>query len=145
MTYQRILLAVDFGEESEQLCKRAHEVAEHYSARLQMIHVVEPIVPMPPYELPGVIPADLEQQMQDHARSELTKLADKFQLGGDAVIIETGSTRSMIIDVAKQKQIDLIVVGSHGRHGVGLLLGSTANAVLHHAHCDVLAVRLGGK
>ncbi|WP_292363901.1 universal stress protein, partial [Methylophaga sp. UBA1464] len=37
---------------------------------------------------------------------------------------------------------DLIVVGSHGRKGIKMLLGSTANAILHHARCDVLAVRL---
>jgi universal stress protein A len=39
--------------------------------------------------------------------------------------------------------MDLVVVGSHGRHGLSLLLGSTANGVLHGAGCDVLAVRVG--
>ena len=145
MVYQRILLAVDFSGESEQLCRRAHELAERFSARLYLIHVVEPIIPMPPYELPGVVPAELEAQLLDHARHELTKLAGKFQLDSNDVIIETGATRSVIIDAARERAIDLIVVGSHGRHGVALLLGSTANAILHHAHCDVLAVRLGGE
>jgi universal stress protein A len=46
------------------------------------------------------------------------------------------------VRIADENQADLIVVGSHGRHGIKMLLGSTANAVLHHAHCDVLAVRL---
>ena len=44
---------------------------------------------------------------------------------------------------AHQIAADLIVVGSHGRHGIALLLGSTANGVLHGAPCDVLAVRVG--
>ena len=47
-----------------------------------------------------------------------------------------------IVRIAEQEHIDLIVVGSHGRHGLALLLGSTANSVLHHAGCDVMAVRL---
>lgn len=44
--------------------------------------------------------------------------------------------------LAKEQRCDLIVVGSHGRHGLALLLGSTANDILHGAPCDVLAVRL---
>ena len=47
-----------------------------------------------------------------------------------------------IVRIAEQEQVDLIIVGSHGRHGLALLLGSTANSVLHHATCDVMAIRL---
>jgi universal stress protein A len=56
--------------------------------------------------------------------------------------LETGSPKQEIIRIAEENAVDLIVVGSHGRHGLALLLGSTANGVLHHANCDVLAVRL---
>ena len=45
-------------------------------------------------------------------------------------------------NLAKQENIDLIVVGSHGRHGLALIFGSTSNSVLHGASCDVLAVRI---
>jgi universal stress protein A len=48
------------------------------------------------------------------------------------------------VRIAKERGVDLIVVGSHGRHGLQLLLGSTANGVLHLAECDVLAVRVRG-
>lgn len=53
-----------------------------------------------------------------------------------------GEPREEIIRIAEQENVDLIVVGSHGEHGLALLLGSTANSVLHYAKCDVLAVRL---
>lgn len=53
-----------------------------------------------------------------------------------------GHPARAIHHVAQEEDVDLIVVGSHGRHGLGLLLGSTANGVLHGASCDVLAVRL---
>ena len=53
-----------------------------------------------------------------------------------------GSPKTEIVRVANEHKVDLIIVGSHGRHGLALLLGSTANGVLHHATCDVLAVRL---
>ena len=53
-----------------------------------------------------------------------------------------GAPAPQIVDSAKDLGVDLIVVGSHGKHGLGLLLGSTANGILHHAHCDVLTIRI---
>ena len=55
-----------------------------------------------------------------------------------------GRPESELQRAAEAKGADVIVVGSHGRHGLALLLGSTANGVLHGATCDVLAVRVGG-
>ena len=57
-------------------------------------------------------------------------------------MVVQGNTRREILRVAEENQVDLIVLGSHGREGIQLLLGSTANAVLHGAPCDVLAVRV---
>ena len=54
-----------------------------------------------------------------------------------------GRPESQIHQLAEDVAADLIVVGSHGRQGLALILGSTANGVLHGAHCDVLAVRVG--
>ena len=53
-----------------------------------------------------------------------------------------GAPGPEIRELASTTMADLIVIGSHGRHGFSLLLGSTANAVLHDAGCNVLAVRL---
>ena len=70
-------------------------------------------------------------------------------LAGEQFEIETAHIQdtwnifeNIIINIADQEKVDLIIVGSHGRHGLALLLGSTANSVLHHAKCDVMAVRL---
>lgn len=54
-----------------------------------------------------------------------------------------GRPESEIHRMAETEAMDLVVIGSHGRHGLGLLLGSTANGALHGANCDVLAVRVG--
>jgi universal stress protein A len=56
--------------------------------------------------------------------------------------VKIGNPAHEIRDAATELEADLIVVGTHGRHGLGLLLGSTANAVLHGVGCDVLAVRV---
>lgn len=125
------------------VCARAHELAQQYDARLSLIHVVEPVLPAPPYELPGVMPMDLEQELMEQAKRRMKELAQRHNLPEQAVSVEAGPTTSTIVTFADEHDIDLIVIGSHGRHGVGLLLGSTANAVLHHTKVDVLAVRVG--
>ena len=55
--------------------------------------------------------------------------------------VKVGAVKTELLEIADKLAIDLIVIGSHGRHGLGRLLGSTANAVLHGALCDVLVVR----
>ena len=64
------------------------------------------------------------------------------RLGVDAKhrFLEFGSTKNEVLRVAEEQKIDLIVTGSHGKHGLALLLGSTAQAILHGAHCDMLIV-----
>jgi len=85
---------------------------------------------------------DLTAELMAAAKKRLANLAEKLNITEDCQWMETGSPKLEIIRVAEENKVDLIVVGSHGRHGFALLLGSTANGVLHHALCDVLAVRL---
>jgi universal stress protein A len=75
-------------------------------------------------------------------KKKLKALGQHLAIDDDNQWLVWGIPDQEIVQVAKQEQIDLIVLGSHGRHGLALLLGSTANSVLHHANCDVLAVRL---
>ena len=56
-------------------------------------------------------------------------------------MLEFGSIKNEVLKVAQENDIDLIVTGSHGKHGLALLLGSTADAILHGAKCDILIVR----
>jgi universal stress protein A len=85
---------------------------------------------------------DLTTELMAEAKKRLGKLAQKLDITEDNLWLEIGSPKTEIVRVAKENKVDLIVLGSHGRHGLALILGSTANGVLHHADCDVLAVRL---
>lgn len=76
------------------------------------------------------------------ALQQLNQLVKKTNLQTAHCIVEFGRAADQIIEQAKKLQAELIIISSHGRHGVSLLLGSTANAVLHHAECDVLAVKI---
>ena len=141
--YRNILLAVDFTPGIETVCRRARELAACSAARLSVIHVIEPVVMAPPYEGLPSLPVDFEQQMLESARDSLRQLLDRQKMMESVEwSVEVGSVKWTIIEQAREQRVDLIVIGSHGRHGLERLLGSTANAVLHAAPCDVLAVHL---
>ncbi len=142
--YSHILFATDFSQESESAAQRAADLAQRCTARLSLIHVVE----FSPLDYGGEqmlpIEMDLEQELADEARKRLERLGERMGAAKSDQHVEIGSTKNEILRVAAATGVDLIVVGSHGRRGLALLLGSTANAVLHSAPCDVLAVRVKG-
>ena len=140
--YTHILVALDLSNEAHQVAERGQDLAEHYGAKLSLIHVVEPVVVDNSYDLMTSLPAELDDTLQERARSFLANISNQLKLGEVEQIVTLGSTRSEIFRVAQEQAVDLIVIGTHGRHGVGLLLGSTANAILHGTPCDVHAVRI---
>ncbi len=137
--YQRILFATDFDEVGIHAAHKAKKIAEENNATLHLVHVIEPI---PAYAYPGFAGfSDVESSIKKQAEEELAKLAQDLGLEPSSTHLEFGSTKHEVLKVAKDLDIDLIVAGSHGKHGLALLLGSTANAILHGAECDVLIVR----
>lgn len=144
--YKHILLAVDFFENDAIVSNRAKELADRYQARLSIIHVLDSMpITDAGYGLELPFNFDLAAELMAAAKNKLIRLAEQLNIGENGRWLETGSPKQEIIRIASENQVDLIIVGSHGRHGLALLLGSTANSVLHHAPCDVLAVRLPDK
>ena len=140
--YQHLLLGVDF-DQAELLANKAKVLADTFHASLSLIHVVDNMpIPDPGYGLDVVLDVDLTGEMIAAARKQLTALAKELGVPDDRVWVAMGSPKLEINRIAQENAVDLIVVGSHGRHGLALLLGSTSNGVLHHAQCDVLAIRL---
>ncbi|MCB1849854.1 MAG: universal stress protein [Gammaproteobacteria bacterium] len=141
--YQNILVAVDFSEESGRVLKKAREMAALNQATLHLLHVVEYTSAMYAGEIPLPEDLNLDQDLAKQAVVKLEKLAQANGITDAGRYVEIGIPKHEIIRKAELCAADLIVVGSHGRHGLQLLLGSTANGVLHQAKCDVLAVRVG--
>jgi universal stress protein A len=140
--YSHILVAVDLTEESRPVANRACALRGAFSAKLSCAHVIEPLS----LAYGGDIPMDLstiQEQIQETARSHLSEFARTLSIEPEYQHLIFGRPETEIHTLANQIGADLIVVGSHGRHGLALLLGSTANGVLHGAPCDVLAVRVG--
>nr|CAA6829068.1 MAG: Unknown protein [uncultured Thiotrichaceae bacterium] len=150
MSYQNIIVAVDNDESNEQICERAYALAKGLGAQLNLIFVQEPLPPLASTGAVGGVPFPLEtgdeeyQETLKNAKETLAELAERYN---DVVnyhkVIEAMGTPDALHAEANQSKADLIVAGSHGRHGLSLLFhGSTTNALLHDAPCDVLAVRI---
>jgi universal stress protein A len=86
--------------------------------------------------------SDSSYELLEVEKSRLQEIGDRLNIEPARRWMVWGVPEQEIVRLAGQEGIDLIIVGSHGRHGLALLLGSTASNVLHHAGCDVLAIRL---
>ncbi|MEM8661860.1 MAG: universal stress protein [Pseudomonadota bacterium] len=141
--YGKILAAVDLSEDSDLIVKRARSVASNASAQLHIIHVIEPLS----FAYGGDIPMDfsgIQDEIYQQASQQLKRFAEGSEIDDEHRHIVMGRPEVEIHAKAEELDVDLIVVGSHGRHGLALLMGSTANSVLHGAKHDVLAVRVSG-
>jgi universal stress protein A len=85
---------------------------------------------------------NFEKEAEAQSRKQAEEFAATIDVPPANVHVGIGAPANQIVDTATATDADLIVVGSHGKHGLGLLLGSTANGVLHQAECDVLTVRI---
>lgn len=147
-TYQKILVAVDLSTESDLVLRKAQLVAGQ-DVDMHVVYVQEPMDNV----YVGIVPqsaafsglGDLEAQLGEELKEKLTILGEKFKLPADHLHILHGSPAHEIHRFAKDNGSQLIVIGTHGQKGLQLLLGSTANSVLHGAGCDVLSVRIGAK
>lgn len=145
MSYRHVLIAVDFSSASEHVTRRAAAISQRNSAVLSLLHVVDYLPPLGFADDLLPAPALLvdEKELIGHGMASLEAFARKTGLPADAARhVRLGAPHQEIVEFARTQGVDLIVLGSHGRHGLGRLLGSTANSVLNHAACDVLAVRI---
>lgn len=143
--YQRLLSAVDLSDETAQVLDIAQTVASEHSAELHITHVIKPFQ----HAYAGVNPATLadvgiqfEHEAASQAQQQLTSIASERGLDATSVSVQHGTPATEVHRLVDELGVDLVVVGTHGKHGVELLLGSVANAVIHGANCDVLAVRV---
>ncbi|SHK63708.1 universal stress protein A [Marinobacter antarcticus] len=139
--YKKMLVAIDLTEEAPQVLDKARSMCEAHGANLVLVHVVEPVG----YAYGGDIPMDLtelQDQLDKAAREQLGAYGNQFGVDKANQIVTVGRPESEIHRLVKEHEVDLVIVGSHGRKGFQLLLGSTANGVLHGTECDVLAIRI---
>jgi universal stress protein A len=145
MRYRNVLVAVDSTDDAEEVISAACEFAENNDSTISVVTVVRPLADYyTNFYLPdgASINSQIEAQALEYATTWLSDLAKRYGVDANPVNVVVGKPAVEIRRLAEELNTDLIVIGTHGRHGLGLMLGSTANSVLHGTQCDVLAVRV---
>lgn len=137
---RRILLATDLSPASDGAALQALDLAHDLAAELLIVSVIDP----GSLRLPGGRFGARVDQVRASREMAAQELVSRGRAGGVRVnfLIWEGDPGEAIVDAARSEQVDLVVVGSHGRSGVGrFFIGSVSDHVVRHAHCPVLVVR----
>jgi len=143
--YEKIAVAIDLSSESSAIMKRAKDVAAPDS-EIHLVYVQEPMdsvyMGVVPYGPVFVGMDEVEENLRSELKEKLDGIGEKFGIPEGFRHFLNGTPAREIRRFAEEKGLELIVLGTHGQKGVQLLLGATANSVLHGSACDVLAVRV---
>lgn len=141
---QKILAPTDFSELSLAAHRHVREFARRFGAEVHLLNVLEPIVMPGEAGMTPISSSAFDSERQESSLERLRQIADSSEYEGIAVDTWVGAGRaSSVINLwAEQNQVDLIVIATHGRTGLGhLIFGSTAERVVREAPCPVLTVR----
>lgn len=138
MGYKKVLLAVNVYENADVVINSAVAFAKKNKTDvLKVVTVIDCVAPF----APSIV--DFQHSIEQEAKEALDKLVAKIKDIKVEHEVLVGNPATEIVAYAEESSCDVIVMGSHATHGLNLLLGSVANAVLHKAKCDVLTVRVG--
>jgi nucleotide-binding universal stress UspA family protein len=145
ITLKNVLVATDFSEPSDAALMYGRELAARFGATLHVLHVTENLYASTLAESYAGMSPDLQQQIENEARQRLHKiLVDSDRSGPPTipVILTSSSPAAVIVNYAQERNIDIVVMGTHGRGTFAhLLMGSVAERVVRLAPCPVLTVR----
>ena len=143
-TIKKVLVPIDFSDYSKSALKYAVNFAKSFNADIILIYVVEPVIYPPDFSMGQIAMPSINTEWDDRAKDELQKLAKSeiAEIANVKTIIKTGKPFVEIIETAKEENIDLIIIATHGHSGVEhILFGSTAEKVVRKAPCPVLTLR----
>jgi len=142
---KKVLVATDFSEAADAALSYGRALARTFGATLYVLHVVDDMYMRLGGDAYAAVLPDLQHDVEAQAKQRLAELLvdnDPVPMPTVPVVLTAGATAQAIVDYAASTDVDLIVVGTHGRAAVAhLLLGSIAERVVRTARCPVLTVR----
>ena len=139
MNFRRILIAVDGEPLAAHAAELGIELASSLGAEIGFVHAIAPGLE----QAPGITPHELIAEAEREGRRLIAGFRQLVPPQHSPLeFIHVGKPASEIVRTAKEWPADMIVIGSHGRHGIQrALLGSVAEEVMRHAPCPVLVIR----
>ena len=141
---RRILFATDFSPASRPAFRSALDLARSLKADLVLTHALAPIGPLDGVYAPYVDWTPLEEATREAAQKSLERLAAATRKRGvrATTVLTSGSAAAEIVQTARARRVNLIVMGTHGRTGLTrLVMGSVALRVMMTAPCPVMTLR----
>ncbi len=143
MKLKRILVPLDFSEHARKALLYAVKLGEQFGAAIDLVAVVEPVIYAEGMALPGGV-SHVDQSTAAEAGEALRRIAGQ-EIPADLkwrVMVRMGSAYAEIVETARDRKTDLLIVTTHGNSGLThFLIGSTAEKIIRHAPCPVLVVR----
>lgn len=143
--FKTILFATDFSESSDHAFDYAFSVAKCFNARLVVLHIINELVDLRGFYVPHISIDKLEEEMEESARKMMDKFIESHAKGYDRVeaLVVPGIPYDEILKRGEEEQVDLIVLGTHGRTGLDhVLFGSTAEKVVRKSTIPVMTIRV---
>ena len=138
---QKVLVPIDFSESSDAALLYGRNLAKAFGAELHVLHVMENQFLRPTFKNTAAVEAGIAHRIAERLMPE-----DWSKLRAVPAVRMSDEPDDEIVRYAEQEDIDLIVMGTHGRSGVArLLMGSVAEKVVRTARCPVLTVRRAGQ
>jgi universal stress protein A len=145
--FKKIVCPIDFSEFTDEILKYAVNITKKFNAELHLIHIIPNLNYFIPYES-FLTPENLvaiEKNIEKEVEKDFEKVTKDIDMPLKK-IVKTGATFVEIIDYIKEEDIDLVVMGTHGRSGIEhILIGSVAEKVVRKSPCPVLTIRPRGR
>lgn len=144
ISIHKTLVPIDFSDYSKQSLRYAVNFAEKFNSEIILLYVVEPILYPTDLTLGQIVLPSIDIDLEARAREELEKLVNTEIRPEQKVktLIKSGKPYIEIIETAKEEDVDLIIISTHGHSGIEqVLFGSTADKVVRKAPCPVLTLR----
>ncbi len=130
--YKTIICAIEASEEGIEVLSKAYEFSQIHNSKLCVTHVI-------PYTL---LPNDYQKELKENVLPEIESITSSLGLPKKNVTVKFGKPYEQICMLAEKNNADLIILGTHSKRGINALIGSTANAVVNYAKCDVSLIKI---
>ncbi|GAA5444830.1 universal stress protein A homolog 2 [Microbulbifer sp. NBRC 101763] len=130
--YKSILCAIEASHEGRLVLSKAVELSKKFESKLFVLNVL-------PY---GFLPRDYQKELKESALPKFEDIVSDFGISKKNRALKVGKPYEIICKESVKRKVDLIVLGTHSKKGLSSIIGSTANGIVNHAHCDVTLVRI---